>query len=38
MDAVCAAVDGSARTGRVFEAGSLCKDRSSDVCNVGDTR
>ena len=37
MDAVCAAVVGSARTGRVLDAGSARKDRSSDVCYVGDT-
>ena len=35
---VCTAVDGSARTGRVLDAGSAREDRSSDVCDVGDTR
>ena len=38
MDAVCAAVVGSARTGSVLDAGSDREDRSSDVCFVGDTR
>ena len=37
-DAVCTAVVGPARTGRVLDAGSDREDRSSDVCNVGDTR
>ena len=37
VDAVCTAVVGSARTGRVHVAGSDRKDRSSDVCYVGDT-
>ena len=34
MDAVCAAVVGSARAGRVLDAGSDREDRSSDVCFV----
>ena len=38
VDAVGTAVVGSARTGRVFDAGSACEDRSSDVCYVGETR
>ena len=36
--AVCTAVVGSARTGRVLDAGSAHKDRSSDAWSVGDTR
>ena len=38
MDVVCTAVVGSARTGRVLDAGSDREDRSSDVCYVGDTQ
>ena len=38
VDAVCFAVVGCARTGRVFDAGSDREDRSSDGCYVGDTR
>ena len=38
VDAVCAAVVGSARTGRAYLTGSDREDRSSDVCNAGDTR
>ena len=38
VDAVCTAVVGPARTGRVLDAGSDREDRSSDVCCVGDTR
>ena len=37
-DAVRSTVVGSARTGRVLNAGSDRGDRSSDVCSVGDTR
>ena len=37
VDAVCIAVVGSARSGHVFDAGPDRVDRSSDVCNVGDT-
>ena len=38
VDAVGIAVVGSARTGRVHDAGSAREDRSSDECYVGDTR
>ena len=38
VDAVCTAVVGAARTGRVLDAGSAREDRSSDVCCIGDTR
>ena len=39
MDTVCiAVVVGSARTGRVLDAGSDREVRSPDVCHVGDTR
>ena len=38
VDAVCTAVVGSARTGRVHDAFSDREDTSSDVCYVGDTR
>ena len=38
VDAVCTAVDGSARTGRELDAGIGREDRSSDAYNVGDTR
>ena len=38
VDAVCTAVVGSARTGRVRGAFSDREDTSSDVCYVGDTR
>ena len=37
-DASCAAVVGSARTGRVLDAGSDHEGRHSDVCCGGDTR
>ena len=37
VDAVCTAVDGSARTGCVLDASSAREDRSSDVRYVGDT-
>ena len=38
IDVMYIAVVGSARTGRVLDAGSNREDRSSDVCNVVDTR
>ena len=38
MDAVCTAVFGSGRSGRVLDVGSHCEERSSDVGHVGDTR
>ena len=38
VDAVCTAVVGSARTGRVLDAASDREDRSSEVCYAGDTR
>ena len=38
VDAVCTAVVGAARTGRVLDAGSAREDRCSDVCCIGDTR
>ena len=38
FDAVCAAVVGSARIGRVLDAGSAREDGSSDIRYTGDTR
>ena len=38
VDAVCPAVVGSRRTGRLLDAGSDREDRFSAVCYVGDTR
>ena len=38
IGAVCIAVVGSARTGRILDAGSDREDRSSDACYVGDMR
>ena len=38
MDAVCTTLVGSARAGRVLDAGAEREDRPSDVCYVGDTR
>ena len=38
VDAKCSAAVGSARIGRLLDAGSAREDRFSDVCYVGVTR